>query len=444
MKQSSIGISDIQIYTPSPRLDLGILVEKRTHEEPKLKRHLERALRVTGQKAIRFPTIWEDTSTLAASSAYRLIKANNDLDLSGLRYIAVGTESSVDHSKPISSFVEGMLQNAGLEIPESLSSFQVQHACAAGTLALMSVSALLATSGRDNESGLVIASDIARYSPGTTAEVTQGAGSVSLLVEKNPKLIELDLQTPGYCSKDVDDFFRPLGSKTAVVNGTYSMQIYKESLESAFLDHCARKNESPRDVLLNTDIVVLHTPFRNLPEMAMKSLLAKYLDYDEEQASNYLSQRGMYHGIDAVAEIGNIYTGSLFMSLAFILNGKYHELDGQIAGKSVLMASYGSGSTMAVLGGRISEEAASVISRWELNRLFQSASPATFDEYLQWVEGPYEPTGLNMTPVQLTANLPFFSLNAIREDGYREYSFRESVVNENQKGKTPVNLYRIA
>ena len=283
MKDQTVGISDIQIYLPAPKMDLDTLVDQRVREVPRLERHLARARRATGQRAIRFTSVGEDTSTLAASSAYKLIRDNPDLDVSNLRYLTVGTESGVDHSKSVSAYVEGMLEQAGVEIPDSLSSFQVQHACAGGTLSLLSVSALLKAAGRDDESGIVMCSDIARYQSHTTAEVTQGAGSVSLLVETSPRLVELDLSSQGFCSRDVDDFFRPLGSKTAQVKGTYSMQLYRETLDSALADHSNRVGKSPAQVLEETDLFVLHTPFRNLPETAMTALLKKHLDLDVDR-----------------------------------------------------------------------------------------------------------------------------------------------------------------
>jgi hydroxymethylglutaryl-CoA synthase len=388
--------------------------------------------------------VWEDTSTLGASSAYQIVRKNPHLDLSGLRYLTVGTESGLDHSKPVSSYIEGMLQKAGMEIPESLSSFQVQHACAGGTLALLSVSALLATSGRENESGIVVCSDIARYKTHSTAEVTQGAGSVSLLVESDPKLIELDLSTQGYCSRDVDDFFRPLGSKTAQVKGTYSMQCYRETLESAFLDHCARIGKTPAEALTETDLFVLHVPFRNLPEIALTELVQKYLELDDDEARRFLIEKGLMDAIDAVAEVGNIYTGAMYFSLAFQLYNQYRRIGDDIVGKKIMMASYGSGNIMTVVSGTVAQSAPEVIDRWDLEGLLGSGRQATFKEYQQWIDGPYVPTGLNHTPQRPESEKPLFTLETIREDGYREYACRADVEHEATKSEASVDLYQSA
>jgi hydroxymethylglutaryl-CoA synthase len=425
MKRNSVGISDIRIHLPKSRIDLDTLVEQRVEENPRLERHLARARRTTGQRAIRFPSVWEDTATLAASAAHKLITENPQKNVSGLRYLTVGTESGLDHSKPVSSFVEGMLQQSGVDVPESLSSFQVQHACAAGTLSLLSVSALLQASGRPGESGVVMCSDVARYDVRTTAEITQGAGAVAMLVENDPDLVEIDLGTQGYCSTDVDDFFRPLGSKTAKVKGTYSMQCYRDTLQSALRDHADRVGKTPREVLEETDLFVLHAPFRNLPETAMVGLLQNELELSDEEAREFLDDRGLYDAIDAVADVGNIYTGSMYLALSFQLYNQYLRFGAEIVGKRILFASYGSGNTMTVFSGIVAERAPEVIARWDLDALLDDYHDASFDEYQTWINGPYVAAGDQGSSRADSDLLPRFMLETIRDDGYRVYAYRE-------------------
>ena len=430
MERNRVGISDIQVHLPESRMDLDTLVRYRVEENPRLERHLARALRTTGQRAIRFPSVREDTATLAASAAHKLITGNPDKDVSNLRYLTVGTESGLDHSKPVSAFVEGMLQKSGVDVPESLSSFQVQHACAAGTLSLLSVSALLQASGRGNDSGLVMCSDVARYDVRTTAEITQGAGAVAMLVENNPDLVEIDLGTQGYCSTDVDDFFRPLGSKTAKVKGTYSMQCYRETLESALLDHCERAGTSPREALEETDLFILHAPFRNLPETAMTGLLNKHLGLSEDEAREFLAAHGLYDAIDAVADVGNIYTGSMYMALAFQLYNQFNRIGPEIVGKKILFASYGSGNTMTVFSGTVAPNAPRVIARWDLDALLADYRDASFDEYETWIHGPYVAATAGAADEEDAARLPAFMLETIRDDGYRVYAYNAAAGSE--------------
>ncbi len=83
------------------RLALGDLVSKRIREDPSLEKHFNRALAVTGQRAIWFPAPGEDSVTMAAEAAYELMADNSGRALANLRYIVAGTETGVDHSKPI-------------------------------------------------------------------------------------------------------------------------------------------------------------------------------------------------------------------------------------------------------------------------------------------------------------------------------------------------------
>jgi len=437
-----IGISDIGIYLPRPTMDLERLVAARVASNPRLARHLERALRTTGQKAIRFPDLWEDTATMAAQAAFELVRRNPKLDLAAVRHLSVGTETSVDLSKPVSAYVQGMLQKAGLKLTESLSSYQVQHACAGATMSLLGVGSMLQVAGRPGESGIVIASDISRYDLESTAEITQGAGAVALLVEQAPRLLELDLNSVGFFSRDVDDFFRPLDSKTAKVKGRYSMDCYIESLEGALLDHCQRLSQTPQQVLAGSELIMLHTPFRNMPESAMQSLLQRHFGYTNGHTENFLQERGFYQGVDPMAHIGNIYTGSLYLGLAFLLYYRYKELGERIVGKRLLLASYGSGNTMIIQAGQVAPTAPEVLATWDLDRLLQEGRQATIDEYSTWAAGPHESARYVELAKGVTLPGGSFYLARIRKDGYREYGYTAELRDWSPQSESPVDLHR--
>jgi len=437
-----VGISDISLYLPRPVIDLQDIIRKRVAQHPRLARHMERALATTGQKSIRFPEPWEDTATMAAQAACELVRRNPGLDRDAIRHLAVGTETTVDHSKPVSAYVQGMLKRAGISLPDSLSSFQVQHACAGATMALLSVASMLQTSNLPGESGIVMASDIARYDTESTAEITQGAGAVAMLVESSPKLIDLDLSTVGYHSQDVDDFFRPLGSKTARVKGRYSMDCYLESLEGAFLDHCRRAGLSPQQALTDSELVMLHTPFRNMPESAMQHLLERHLGFTNGHTESYLRDRGFYQGVDPLSYIGNTYAGSLYLALAFLLYHRFRELGERIVGKRVLLASYGSGNTMIIQAGRVMPQAPEVLSTWDLDQTLAAHRPASIEDYDLWTEGPYEAAEHERLNLGRQVPADCFYLASIREDGYRDYRHAAELHDWLPQGEASSDLHR--
>jgi hydroxymethylglutaryl-CoA synthase len=338
----------------------------------------------------------------------------------------------------VAAYVQGILQQAGVAVPDSLATFQVQHACAGGALAAMSVGALLAVNPERRESGVVICSDIARYKTETTAEVTQGSGAVALHLSANPALLSIDLDTQGFNSRDVDDFFRPIGQVTASVRGGYSMKCYIESFDAALRDHCARSGEDPAEALMSTDMFVLHAPFRNMPLTAMQKILATHLNLSSEAAEEFLHDRGFFAGIDPVSRIGNTYTASLFLSLAFALKERYRVLGDNIVGKRVLLVSYGSGNTMAVVSGRVEAGATEVIRSWDLDAVWDAARPASEQEYDQWIDRPTR--GADYETALESASVPdgAFYLSTIREDGYRVYKVNQPV------GMAPVREEAVA
>ena len=416
MNANKVGLGDLRFYVPRNEIRLADLVARRIAEKPELKRHLDRAIQTTGQRAIRFPAPSEDTATMAAEAARELLAANPAGKTAGLRWIVTGTETGVDHSKPVSAYVQGMLTKAGIELPSNLATFQVQHACAGGSLGMIGVAGMLAISRVTTDTGLVLASDISRYSLSTTAEITQGAGAVAALLERDPRLLEFDPAAAGYASHDVDDFFRPLDSITAKVKGGYSMECYLQSFFEAWDDHVARLGVDKVEWLRGLDAVVLHTPFRNMPEIAMKRLLARDLGMDEAGADAWLAGHSFFDSVDIIADIGNSYSASIFIFLASTLRALRKRFGDEVVGKNILFASYGSGNVMTVFTATVAGGAGALIDGWNIEGVMGGALPATMEDYDKWTSGKDQIAAESAGPRR-------FGLRSIRADGYREYGY---------------------
>jgi len=422
MAASTVGIGNMSLYVPTPKISLESIFEHRIAADPAFERRLRRAIDATDQLSIRFPNPWEDPVTMASEATRDLLRRRDSL--AGMRYLAAGTETSVDMSKPISAYMQGALQRSGVEIPREISTFQVQHACAGGTIAITGIGALLQAARRVDEFGVAVSSDVARYTTPSTAEITQGAGAVAMLVEQNPGLLELDLTTIGLASDDVDDFFRPLASVTARVKGRYSVDCYNDALDTAFLNHVSRRGDDPAEALRSTDMFVLHVPFYRMAVTGLTKLLERRLGMDHDEVQHFLEERQFFDGIEASRHIGNIYSGSIFMSLMYSLWNRYRTAGEGIVGKSVLLASYGSGNTMTVLRGTVAKEAPAVLAEWDLQAILDAARESDFDRYAQFVER--EQYDLSFGPITDGSDVPAgsFYLAEIREDGYRDYRFK--------------------
>lgn len=388
MNQIKIGIGDIGLYVPDPKMDMDRLLESRALTHPDQQRIMSRAVSKTGQLSFRFPEPWEDTASMAANAAAETLDRLPENERGSLRYISVGTETAIDHSKPVAAYVQGMLKEAGYPLGNAMTTYEVKHACAGGTAALLSSASMLGFSGRTGERALAISSDIARYDAPSTAEITQGAGAVSLLVEKNPRLIEMDLRNQGFYASDVDDFFRPLGSVTAKVKGRYSMECYQEALEMAFVDYCERTGETTCGIIDETDYLALHVPFAKMPETAVRKLLKDTCGKDKDAVEKDMERTSFLEAMYLNKSFGNLYTGSLYAYLAALLSQEYIKLGNNIVGREILIASYGSGNTMMVFSGTVAADAPELIGSWDLEKWDKSAKKASFDEYLNWLARP--------------------------------------------------------
>ena len=416
------GIGDMAVYIPKLLMRLSRLLERYALSNPTIQRILDRAIERTGQISMRFPNFWEDAVTMAAQAAMQLLSRMNHSAIASLRYIAVGTESATDMAKPIAAHVGGMLRAAGFPIPDAIATFQTQHACAGGTYSLMGVNALLSLGSVAEERGLVICTDVARYDTGTSAEITQGAGAVAMIAERSCGLAELDLATAGYASRDVDDFFRPVGADTPRVRGAFSVHCYKETIEHAFLDHCKRAGYTPAEALEQTNLFAFHAPYRQLPLEMMILLVTKYLSLSPSEVERYLEQRDFDASIQPAAIVGNLYSGSLFLGLAALLDRRYRRHRERMVGERLMLLSYGSGNTAVALGGQVAPRAPEIIGRWDIDSAINHAQEAQSDDYDRWVSG----NGYASVGPDTLCGIPrdAFYLQRIREDGYRVYALQ--------------------
>lgn len=329
-----IGIDALGLAVPDGYLDLADLARARGVPEAKLTGGL-------GTLAMAVPTPDEDTVTLAVRAAKdALARAGVGPEAIGL--CVVGTETAVDHSKPVASFVQGLVG-----LPSSCRIFEAKHACFGGTAGLMTALDWIAAGRARGKKALVICADIARYGLGTPGEPTQGAGAVALLVSEDPRLVTLDPETVGTYSRDVMDFWRPLDSKDALVDGHYSVQCYLDAIEGAFASHREKAGAIASEPGYTDRFAAMlyHVPYGKMARKAHARL--RQLDGDADPDASF--DRLVGPSLELPRIVGNVYTGSLYLALASLLATSARDLDGQ----EILLFSYGSGCCAELFTGRI-------------------------------------------------------------------------------------------
>ncbi|MFP4208692.1 MAG: hydroxymethylglutaryl-CoA synthase family protein [Wenzhouxiangella sp.] len=340
----SVGIDALAFAGPAAFVDLADLARARGVDPAKFTQGL-------GQHRMAIASPCEDTVTMAVEAGAGALKAF-DVDPADIGTLIVGTETGVDHSKPVAVYAHDLL---GLD--ERCRTFETKHACY-GAMAGLTASMDWIASGRARgRKALVIASDIASYGLGTPGEPTQGAGAVAMVVSDQPRLLSIDPTTIGDYTRQVMDFWRPLYSKHALADGHYSIQCYLDALKGARRDAVGQR----RDLLGQLAACLYHVPFVKMAFKAhqreMEMELGHAINKAEAMPWQQLTesyQRLCAPWLSLNAEVGNIYTGSLFLSLIDLLRQAAEPL----AERDISLFSYGSGCGATYCLGRISPDAA--------------------------------------------------------------------------------------
>lgn len=267
----------------------------------------------------------DDIVTLGASAAESIL---SEEDKKTIDMIIVATESSVDQSKAASTYIHSLLG-----IQPFARSIEMKEACYGATAALDY--ARLHVQKHPESKVLVIASDVARYGVNTPGEPTQGAGSVAMLISKKPRILLLNDNSVAQ-TRDIMDFWRPNYSTTPYVNGIYSTKQYLDMLKTTWAEFQKRFNTS----LADFSAFCFHLPFPKLALKGFNKVMDKNLpeDFKEKLKENFEST------ILYSKEVGNIYTGSLYLGLLSLLENSKN----LVAGDKIALFSYGSGAVAEI------------------------------------------------------------------------------------------------
>ncbi|KAG9391953.1 Hydroxymethyl-glutaryl-CoA lyase [Carpediemonas membranifera] len=275
----------------------------------------------------------ENDSVSLGLSATRKLLAKHPGIAPLIGFLHVGTESSVDKSKSISSFIR--------QLPELAEATNVGccdhvHACYGGTDAFLACVKEMSSPFWDpaKRYGLVVATDIAVYQ-GEKAIPSGGAGAVCVLIGPDAPLIANP--DPVYAGAHYWDFFKPhLGSEYPIVNGRESIDAYMANAADCYtrwadrtglsLDDCAR--------------VVTHVPFGRQALKAMGKFIELHCERTGVELTEARAQELQSRLLPALRiprRTGNSYTASVFTALMSTV------LTGLRPGDRVLVYSYGSG-----------------------------------------------------------------------------------------------------
>ncbi len=267
-----VGVSGFALYVPPYRVSLQDWCGWTGAPWDKTRAVVGNSFRMRGPR--------QSVYTLAGTAIMRLIE-RYAVDPRRIGFLGLGTESSTDNSAG-AVIVKGMLDqglaargmplvNRYCEVPE------VKHACLGAVYALKHALRYLALQD-DDRCAIVVSADIAEYARGSSGEPTQGAGAVAMLLERNPKLLFVNLKCIGSASAyRAVDFRKPVLRNVIrnrlnrhfqdlpVFNGKYSTTCYLDETLHALNDMLRRLNVSPTVYYHGLGAAFMHRPYHRMP-----------------------------------------------------------------------------------------------------------------------------------------------------------------------------------
>ena len=308
----NIGIDKINFYVPKYYVDMAKLAEARQVDPNKF-------LIGIGQTEMAVSPVNQDIVSMGANAAKDII---TDEDKKNIGMVIVATESTIDNAKAAAVQIHNLLG-----IQPFARCFEMKEACYAATPAIQLAKDYLAQ--RPNEKVLVIASDTARYGINSGGEPTQGAGAVAMMISHEPSILKLNDDAVAY-TEDVYDFWRPTGHKYPLVAGALSKDAYIKSFQESWNEYARRQGKSLSDF----ESLCFHVPFTKMGKKALDSIIDNADETTQERLKSGYEDAVYYNRY-----VGNIYTGSLYLSLISLLETR--DLKGD---QTIGLFSYGSGS----------------------------------------------------------------------------------------------------
>mmetsp|Transcript_30028 Transcript_30028/g.69960 ORF Transcript_30028/g.69960 Transcript_30028/m.69960 type:complete len:821 (-) Transcript_30028:19-2481(-) len=302
-----------------------------------------------GQIEARFVTDDEDAVSFALTVVHRLL---DRIDQKGLnetgRYqpdgkalpvwnsvgrLDVGSESLIDRSKSIKSYVMDLFERYGQE--NNIEGVDQYNACYGGQAAGLAVQSWIESDRWDGRYGVAVATDISEAH--SSHMFTTGAASTASLFFPDAPLAHHSVRAS--CILNRFDFLKPVGwySIAPLTDGKYSIEVYMNAAE-----HCWRNLQKKigRGPLSVTDYNVFHTGggYHVVKKVFEKLYRTEYKDSTKAALQEDLQAR-LTPSVHLLKIIGPCHTVSSFLNTSSIIMSQWDKA----LGKVILVFTFGSG-----------------------------------------------------------------------------------------------------
>lgn len=401
-RPQNVGIKAIEVYIPSQYVDQAEFEKASGVSTGKFTIGL-------GQTRMGFVNDREDIYSMNLTVFKKLLEKHN-INPKDIGRLEVGTETLLDKSKSAKSVLMQLLGDN-----HDVEGIDTYNACYGGTGALFNSVNWIESSSWDGRYAVVICGDIAIYAKGA-ARPTGGSGTVALLIGPDAPLV-LDPHHGTYM-EHAYDFYKPdFTSEYPVVDGHFSLTCYTKALDQAYQAYL-RKSKTTDVGLKQFGASAFHVPTCKLVSKCYGRLL--YNDYRNqtfkpeanqvpEELSNLTYEQSLTDrtvekifvgltsndaktklnpGLEGATNVGNIYTGSVYLSLLSVLTHTQENL----IGKSISMFSYGSGLAASFFKIKVNSDYQSLVDSANLKQQLSErvqVSPEDYEKALELREAAH-------------------------------------------------------
>jgi polyketide biosynthesis 3-hydroxy-3-methylglutaryl-CoA synthase-like enzyme PksG len=305
----SAGIEALNVCGGTVYLDVHELARYRNLDDARFSNLLMK------EKTVALPC--EDPVTFGVNAAKPIVDALSAAERDRVELLIACTESGVDFSKSIGSYLHhylGLNRNCRI--------FEIKQACYAGTAGLQAAINFVLSNTSPGAKALVVATDISRFildegaaashADWAYAEPSSGAGAVALLVAADAAVFRVDPGANGYYGYEVMDSCRPMPDSEAG-DADLSLLSYLDCCEQAFLEYQRRVDGA--DYATSFQYLAFHVPFGGMVKGAHRTMMRRLSAASPAEIQADFERR-IAPGLAYCQRIGNIMGGTVLLALA--------------------------------------------------------------------------------------------------------------------------------
>lgn len=353
----NVGIEALNVHCGVARIAVPTLFEGRGLDLGRLDNLMMSA------KSVALP--FEDPVTHAVNAAKPIVDALDPADRDRIELLVTSSESGVDYSKSIASYVH---EHLGLS--KRCRVLEVKQACYGATGALQLACGYLAAGVSPGAKALVIATDVSLVDEGAAyTEPAMGTGSAAVLLGGEPDVLAVDLGAFGAHSYETPDSARPTPTFD-IADADRSLFAYLDCLTSSFHDY----SDKVADVDFATSFagLAMHTPFAGIVRAAHRKLARE--NGVADIARDF--QERVAPALEYPSQVGNLCSGSVYLALASLIDHLRPTAPVRIG-----LYSYGSGCASEFYSGVVDARSTAAVGRMRIGEHLRGRCELTFDEY---------------------------------------------------------------